>query len=94
MKKNIVLFALGSLSLSCFVEGVDIRRSQELTSQVNSNDKNGETRAKYDMIERDQIDPTDALAIPFDDSEIENEEEINLGEKKEVFNLPQSPQKR
>ena len=45
---------------------------------------------EYDILDRDQIDNTDALAIPFDDSEVEDEEEINRLEGKDVFHLPHS----
>lgn len=45
---------------------------------------------EYDIMERDEIDDTDTLAIPFDDSEVEDEEEIDLLEKKDVFSLPHS----
>lgn len=44
---------------------------------------------KYDIIKRDQIDSTDTYAIPLDDSEVEDEEELNRIENKQVFPLPQ-----
>jgi hypothetical protein len=45
---------------------------------------------EYEILDRDQIENTDTLAIPLDDSEVEDEEEVNRAEKKEVFNLPHS----
>lgn len=48
------------------------------------------TDAKYEIMRRDQIDTTDALAIQLDDSEVEDEEEVNLLEGKEVFDLPKA----
>lgn len=44
----------------------------------------------YNIMKRDQIDNTNVLAIPLDDSEIEDEEEINRDEHKETFPLPHS----
>ena len=44
----------------------------------------------YEILNRDQIDNSNTLAIPFDDSEIEDEEEIDRDEGKDVFHLPHS----
>lgn len=46
-----------------------------------------------DIIRRDQMSGTDTLAVPFDESEMEDEEEINKIEKKEVFAIPRAPSK-
>ena len=43
---------------------------------------------KFEILKRNQIDDTDTLAIPFDDREVEDEEEVNQAENKDVFNLP------
>lgn len=45
---------------------------------------------EYDILHRDEIDDTDTFAIPFDSSEVEDEEQINRDEKKDVFHLPHS----
>lgn len=42
----------------------------------------------YNILHRNQIDDTDTLAIPLDDSEVEDEEEIDQAEGKNIFNLP------
>lgn len=42
----------------------------------------------YDIMDRNQVDGTDVLAIPLDDSEVEDEEEINKAEKRDTFKLP------
>lgn len=55
-----------------------------------SSNRESTVQEKYDIMRRDQMDGTDALAIPLDDSEVEDEEEINLIKHKEVFSLPQS----
>lgn len=47
------------------------------------------TQEKYDLMRRDEIDNTDSLAIPLDESEIEDEEQIDFDDKKEIFPLPQ-----
>lgn len=59
-------------------------RSKALASNVH------EQEDEYDIMERDEIDDTDVLAIPFDESEVEDEEQIDLDEKKDVFHLPHS----
>lgn len=48
---------------------------------------------KEQIIKHDQIDSTDALAVPLDDSEVEDEELINEMEEKEVFPLQTKPGK-
>ncbi len=48
---------------------------------------------KEQIIKRDQIDSTDALAVPLDDSEVEDEELIDEIEGKEVFPLQTKPPK-
>lgn len=45
---------------------------------------------KYKIMKDDNIENSDVLAIPLDDSEIEDEEEINFSQKREEFQLPQS----
>jgi hypothetical protein len=49
-----------------------------------------EEEDEYDVMDRDQVDDSDVLAIPFDDSEFEDEEDVNRMEGRDVFNLPQS----
>lgn len=43
---------------------------------------------EYDVLDIDEVDDSDIFAIPYDDSELEDEEEINQAEKKEVFKIP------
>lgn len=55
--------------------------------QVKTQHSNGLTQEKFDIMERDENEDSDTLAIPLDDSEVEDEEELqNMGEK---FGLPQ-----
>jgi hypothetical protein len=51
-------------------------------------DKNA-TSEKFDIMRRDERSGTDVFAIPLDESEVEDEEDINEYEKKNVFNLPE-----
>lgn len=53
-------------------------------------DDDDEDDQHYNIIKRDQVDRTDALAIPLDDSEVEDEEEIDRLERKNTFKLPHS----
>lgn len=87
MKKKCLLLAV----FSCFA--LTQVQAAEVTS---SHPQNHQSRSaeKYEIIKRNRIDSTDTLAIPFDDSEVEDEEEINTLEKKEVFDLPDAPQAR
>lgn len=81
-----IVTGLSLCVLSCSLEGAssDATRPAQTTTKSDS----GTTQEKYDIMRRNEIDDTDVLAIPFDDSEVEDEEEINRGEKKEVFPLP------
>jgi hypothetical protein len=56
-------------------------------SSLNHEDSSA-THKKFNLMERDENEDSDTLAIPFDDSEVEDEEEIDAGEKKNVFDLP------
>lgn len=49
-----------------------------------------EEEEEYNIMKRDQIDNTNTLAIPLDDSEIEDEEEIDRAERSNTFPLPHS----
>lgn len=60
------------------------------TSSARLSTSQEKTNEKYEILKRDQIDPTDIYEIPFGDSEVEDEEEINRDEKKDVFPLPHS----
>lgn len=76
-------FAMGLLSIP--LEGaspVSQKGNQPASSRVQEEDD------EYEILRRDNIDNSDVLAIPFDDSEVEDEEQINRDEKKEVFSLP------
>lgn len=78
------------IALSCALEGaeaVQTKSSESAPVQTKSNES-APAQEKYNIMHRDQVDPTDTLAIPFDESEIEDEEQIDLDEKKDVFNLP------
>jgi len=62
----------------------------QTSAAKNQSDSNVEE--KYNLMKRDENSPTDALAIPFDDSEVEDETEVNRDDKREVFSLPNPPQ--
>ncbi len=71
--------------------------SSQLTYAASSSDPNNSKtkrtlsssdKEKYEIMQRDDIDNTDVYAIPYDESEIETEEQINEDEKKEVFKFP------
>jgi uncharacterized protein YabE (DUF348 family) len=79
------LAILGLVILTASVEATTPESSTGTQNTVNS-----KTEEKFDIMRRNEIDSTDALAIPFDDSEVEDEEEINRAEKKQVFPLPHS----
>lgn len=63
---------------------------QSAPSEKNS----GATREKDKIMLRDQVDSTDTFAIPLDESEVEDEAQINRDEKKNLFNLPSSSNKK
>ena len=85
------LFVVLSLAL-CSLEGAQNQPNPASRSKIEQ--ENARTQEKFEIMERDEADDTDALAIPFDDSEIEDEEEIDQLEKKNVFSIPSySPKK-
>lgn len=72
--KRIVISLFASFTTSIlFLEGVSY-------SQASSAREDSQTARKYQIMQRDEIDNTDALAIPLDESEVEDEEEIDEGE--------------
>ncbi len=88
----ILIVVCGVLSFS--LEGAETppatNQPNDKTQDKGSAPKGNEssTQQKFDIMERDEMEDTDTLAIPFDDSEVEDEEQINRAEKKEVFSLP------
>lgn len=58
------------------------------SAEQNNNAKT--SNEKYEILSIDQVEPTSTLAIPFDDSEVEDRQAINRDEKREVFPLPPS----
>ncbi len=83
MLKSFCFYAM-SLSFMCCLEGVSPPSRQRPSS----------FQEKEEIIRRDEIDNTDTFAIPFDESEVETEEQINRDEGKQVFPLPQAPKSR
>ena len=84
-KKSQLLATLITITL---ISSAHAAPSSQPTQRLNSHYNGSNYEEKVDLIKRDQIDNTDTLAIPFDDSEIEDEEEINHLEQKKVFDLP------
>lgn len=89
MKNMTVLFAsLLMCGVFCAVEGVDQPAQTQAPDRATMNKNATETKEKDYIMRRNEIDSTDVLAIPLDDSEVEDEEEINRAEKRDVFPLP------
>lgn len=85
MKKINFYLVIFIFAFSLSIEGAS-KDQIPVTQTSNSSTKKG--MDKYKMIERDEIDNTSTLAIPFDDSEIEDEEQIDRAEGKDLFDLP------
>ncbi len=78
-------------ALTCPIEGAtEVPKPAAPATSSKGTPADGKTQEKYDIMKRDHIDTTDIFAIQLDDSEIEDEEEINRLEGKEVFPLPHS----
>lgn len=75
-KRNLVLTAV-FLSAFC------------LTLNAAPNNNSSNASEKYRIMSDDNIDNTDTLTIPLDDSEVEDEMLINYSNKKEDFDVPQ-----
>ena len=48
-------------------------------------------KEKFNIMWRDQNADTDTLAIPYDDSEVEDEEELDRAMRRNAFDLPTPP---
>jgi hypothetical protein len=83
-----ILAVISILALSNTIEAQP--QPNRTTAQPSQTATGSKTQEKIDIINRDQIDSTDIYAIPLDDSEVEDEEELNRLERKEVFPLPHS----
>ncbi|WP_042281795.1 hypothetical protein [Candidatus Protochlamydia sp. R18] len=87
--KEKLMKLLTVLSLFTLVTTAEAAVSKPASSSTQA-DSNSRVDAKYEIMRRNGIDDTDVLAIPLDDSEVEDQEEVNRIEKKEVFALPHS----
>ncbi|WP_075882562.1 hypothetical protein [Candidatus Protochlamydia sp. W-9] len=88
--KEQLMKLLTVLSLFTLVTTAEAAVSKPVNSSTTQVDSNSRVDAKYEIMRRNRIDDTDVLAIPLDDSEVEDQEEVNRFEKKEVFALPRS----
>lgn len=82
MKKIGFTHLLTIAFLPLLLEGASNPSSQPQTA------RDLQTEQKYQILKRDQVDPTSTYAIPLDDSEVEDEEEIERAERKKVNPLP------
>lgn len=80
------LTLIAAIAMTFGLEGANASNQQQ--NQVKTNESNKIENEKYEILKRDQVDSTDTFEIPFGDSEVEDEEEINRAEKKETFKLP------
>lgn len=88
----LTVFCLFALSVEAAPNQAAADRNTNAANPNRQVDQNqaSKTEARFNIMNRDQADGSDIYAIPYDDSEIEDEEEINRWQKKEVFSLPQS----
>jgi len=68
--------------------GVEAAAAQTDQQKTNVNAQN--SNEKYELMNTDQKEGTDIFGIPFDESAIEDEAQIDRDEKKDVFPLPHS----
>lgn len=95
-KFNFSLLCGFILAISSPLQGAEEKKDVKAPEKAASSTPNAKAeqksietqREEYNLLKRDQIDTTDTLAIPFDDSEVEDEEEVNRIEGKDLFNLP------
>lgn len=81
------------LAISSSLEAVDVQKVVPPAAKTEAPKEASQATVeaeKYQILKTDQIDPTSSLAIPFDDSEVEDEEEVNQIEGKKVFDLPKA----
>ena len=91
MKKiNVYLFFSLMTAPLLFSLESDSKGQSPFTNKPASKTDQTTTQKKFELMKRNENEDTDIYAIPFDDSEIEDEEQINEMEKKEVFSLPKA----
>lgn len=73
--------------LQCAVAQSGATGSKADSSKMNTKSVT-EQDEEYELMDRDQVDDSNTLAIPFDDSEVEDEEEVNRLEGKDLFKIP------
>lgn len=83
-----ILATISFLALSNSIEAQP--QPNRPAAQPSQSAAGSKTQEKFNIIDRDQVDETDIYAIPYDDSEVEDEEQLNRLERKEVFPLPHS----
>lgn len=93
MKKfNFSLLCGFILAVSSPLQGAEEKKdvkAESATQNAKASQQSTETQnEEYNLLKRDQVEPTSTLAIPFDDSEVEDEEEVNRIEGKDLFDLP------
>ncbi len=94
--KKVNIYMLMSLMLSMLSFSLEAASNDSASKQTAHSTARDTTSTateeddEYDILERDQIDSTNTLAIPFDDSEVEDEEEIDRDEDRDIFHLPHS----
>ena len=95
LKKQKLFFSFiaGLIAISVHAQEQSEISKKATESDLNTPSENAQkikNSKKYNIMERDQIDPTSTYAIPFDDSEVEDQLEINAAEKRRVFKVPQN----
>lgn len=73
-------------------EDEDDEYDEDEDDEYDEDDEDEVEKNQYDILRRDQIDSTSTLAIPFDDSEVEDELEVNEALKRRAFKVPEPPQ--
>ncbi len=91
MKKFMMsVFIAGCVSFITLLDASSQIDNNQKMSSESAKERISSVQEKDDLMRRDEIDGTDTLAIPFDESEIEDEEQIDLDNKADTFPLPHS----
>lgn len=77
MLKYSIAFALFAATMSLQAETTTTTKNTTVNQPTSSN---GNVIKKDEVMEEDQIDSTDTLAIPFDDSAVEDEQILDHAE--------------
>lgn len=86
-KKTLCLSIFLSIAICTIQAAPNNSQSNNVNQQQRNSQANSQAEQRDRIMLKDNIDETDIYAIPLDSSEVEDEEEVNRLEGKQVFDI-------